>query len=380
MIIILEKSKNKNAQTLLLVLKDKEVSEQEIINALASDVESQGIFEISTVETSQLYDTKTDKVYVVGDAVSSVLLKVAKNSWKLDGEEIQQGVVTPQHFLASKAVSNLASSNHKTGEGIFVLTKLETERLKLNQRERRLLRPFHYAEEIDSYYYNSEVGHYLIYTPVEIAKDIESNPNKYPNIKAHLDKYQSVITSDHKPYGIHRARQPEWFEDAKKIIGVRKAVHPKFVVVPEVWYGDQAVLIIKLAKHKKISPHFVVAILNSKLAHFWLYQQKRQGNQLQIDKEVLLNFPFPHIDVSSAVAKKLYDNVINLVGKIVSQKQELGAVKKSEADIFGEKEREIERAIKITEHRLDQLIYRLYGLGKEDIRQIEDVVIKAVSV
>ncbi len=116
------------------------------------------------------------------------------------------------------------------------------------------MRPFHYAEEIDSYYYNPEIRYYLIYTPVEIAKDIESNPTKYPNIKSHLDKYQPVITSDRKPYGIHRARQPEWFEDPKKIICVRKTKYPKFALVPEVWYGDQAVLIIRLIKHKQLSP------------------------------------------------------------------------------------------------------------------------------
>lgn len=33
----------------------------------------------------------------------------------------------------------------------------------------------------------------------------------YPNLKKHLDKFQNVITSDNKPYGLHRARDEKIF-------------------------------------------------------------------------------------------------------------------------------------------------------------------------
>ena len=109
---------------------------------------------------------------------------------------------------------------------------------------------------------------------------------------------------------------------------------PKFVVVPEVWYGDQAVLIIRLTKHKEISPYFAVAILNSKVAHFWLFQQKRRGNQLQVDKEVLIHFPFPSIDLSNTGRKKLYDAIVTLANKVVEQRRGLEIIKSSGEDIF----------------------------------------------
>ena len=32
----------------------------------------------------------------------------------------------------------------------------------------------------------------------------------YPNLKAHLDKFIQVITSDNKPYGLHRAREEQF--------------------------------------------------------------------------------------------------------------------------------------------------------------------------
>lgn len=372
MITILRKPKDEDAKTLIMQLEDSDVSEKAITKALASDVKDQKLFAARTADTSQLYDSHTDKVYVVEDSVSQVLTKLTKDSFNLADSEIQQGVVTPQHSLTSQAISKLHKPrSHEAGEGIFVLTKKEVQNLKLNYREKKLLRPFHYAEEIDSYHYNPDVDYYLIYTPVETAEDIESNPTKYPNITSHLDKYQPVITSDHKPYGIHRARQPEWFEDPKKIICVRKTRYPKFVLVPDMWYGDQAILIIRLREHKKLSPRLALAILNSKVAHFWLFHQKRQGNQLQVDKEVLLHLPFPNTIVSTAKDKELTARILTLVKKLEAKKQELHAVKASEADIFGQQEKELQADIERTKTDIDQNVYNLYGLTKKEKQIIE---------
>ena len=38
------------------------------------------------------------------------------------------------------------------------------------------------------------------------AKDM----TPYPNLKAHLDKFTQVITSDNKPYGLHRVRDEQF--------------------------------------------------------------------------------------------------------------------------------------------------------------------------
>jgi len=374
MITILKKAEAEDAHSTILQLKNADVSEQDITKALASEVQEQELFEARTVETSQLYNPDTDKVYVIEDSVSKILNKLAESSFTLDSTEIQQGLVTPQHFLTSQALLNLDKPDtHKAGEGIFVLSKLELNRFKLTENEKALVRPFHYAEEIDAYYYNPEVSHYLIYTPLETAKDIESNPKKYPNIKSHLDNYQPVITSDRKPYGIHRARKPEWFEDPKKIVCVRKTRYPKFVVVPEAWYGDQAVLIIRLIKNKKVSPRVFTAILNSKVAHFYLFQQKRQGNQLQVDKEVLLHFPFPN-DLLIAKNKTLNSELSKLSKQVVDKRKELESVKSSDTDIFGEKVKEIETDITKLKNEIDKIVYKMYGLDKGEIEQIENLL------
>jgi len=140
MITVFKKSEDKDAKTLTLQLKDTEVSEQVITKALASDVQDQSVFEGMAVEASQLYDAKTDKVYVVEDSVSRILAKLHKNSWNLEDEEIQVGADVHQPSLRSNAISKLDNpESHKAGEGIFVLTKAEVNMLKLTQEEEKLL-------------------------------------------------------------------------------------------------------------------------------------------------------------------------------------------------------------------------------------------------
>lgn len=375
MIVILQKKRDARSKTLLLRLKDSNISEQAIIKALAMDASQQEIFDADVIDTSKLYDASRDKVYVVKDVASRILAKLSRYSFYLDATEIQQGLVTPQHFLSTASISRLPSAEaHKAGEGIFVLSKAEASRLRLTANEKKLLRPFHYAEELDSYLYKPDVKYYLIYTPVEIAKDIECNPAKYPNIRAHLDKYQSVITSDHKPYGLHRARQPEWFEDPEKIVCVRKTTYPKVAVVPEPWYADQAVLIIRLTKHKKFSPYYITAILNSKVAHFWLYHQKRQGDQLQVDKEVLLHFPFPKLDLSNQADKRVHNRLAALARKISAQKKQLESLKNGSVDLFGERARELKATVQKLKDEIDEQVFKLYRLSPTEIQQIQNAI------
>ena len=37
----------------------------------------------------------------------------------------------------------------------------------------------------------------------------------YPNIKKHLDLFTSIITSDNKPYGLHRSRNERFFMEKR---------------------------------------------------------------------------------------------------------------------------------------------------------------------
>ncbi len=56
----------------------------------------------------------------------------------------------------------------------------------------------------------------------------------YPNLKYHLDRFKDVITTDNKPYGIHRARN-EYFFKGEKILSLRKCVNRPLFSYVDCW-------------------------------------------------------------------------------------------------------------------------------------------------
>ncbi|GEM_PF-494483 len=371
MIVILRKAKGPQDTTLLLTLKTPDVSERELVAALAAEPRLQSVFDVKVIKSTKLFDVKVDKVLMVDNETTRVMNRLLKGCWHLGDAEVQIGADVHQPNLRADSLPKLASpALHKPGDGIFVVSNAEVQRLKLNLKEKALLKPFHYAEELDSYSYDQQVARWLIYTPVPIAREIKDNPGMYPNLTRHLDAYAPVITSDHAPYGIHRARQAEWFDDKNKIVGVRKTRRPRFVVIPDQWYGDQAVLIIRLVNHTDVSLHFLTAILNSTVATFWLYQEKRQGTQLQIDKEVLLHFPFPKMDNTSEAFRRSRDNVVKLAISIADWKRQLAALTLSGQDLFGEQTKVIEQKVAALISEVDTAVCQIYGLGERESKDI----------
>ena len=82
---------------------------------------------------------------------------------------------------------------------------------------------------------------------------------QFPKIKEHLDQFKKVITSDNAPYGLHRARNEDFFK-GEKIISIRKCLKPTFTYTDFDCYVTAAFYIIK---SNRINMKFLVALLNS---------------------------------------------------------------------------------------------------------------------
>jgi len=473
----------------------KKIKEEESFILSELNKENSEVFVTFSKKLSLIYSPKTDKVYVVSEGLTEKLEKLKANEYEktfnLMDNEIQQGLVTPQNFLRETGEGIFVLSDDEMKK--YGWTNDELEILKPFYYAEQIDRYF-YPVERNKYYliYTPiktciKIEKYLLKSKIEsLLKDglnklkdfilsgevekfikeftphldndslrefeklferIKNNPDineisdylnkievsQYPNIVDHLLKYKDYITSDNKPFGIHRARQPEWFEDPQKIIGVRKTQCPKFVVVEKPFYMDQSVFIIRLLEHKDYSPYYLTAILNSKLGWWWFYNQKRQGEQLQIDKEVLLNFPIPEINFGNRnenvlkTLKSKYENrdfsnlereiktfpsnsailhdflsflaqrmtelnqnkyllelfiqgklqegseekikVIELLEKHSQWKD--GASESYQKEIAKNLKSKYEQEIELTDKLIDQIVYHLYGLNEEDINIIE---------
>ncbi|EGK8087395.1 class I SAM-dependent DNA methyltransferase [Campylobacter lari] len=265
----------------------------------------------------------------------------------LDDKEVAQGIVYPQENVNKKSLEILGK-NFYIGQGIQKLTDEEVEKLNLLKNEKNLLKPIFESNSVEKYYTKKDNDFWVIYTNSSFK-----NPNSmdnYPNLKKHLDKFKKVITSDNKPYGLHRARDEKFFTGSPRIVALRKCVNePKFSYVDFDCYVSATFYVIKT---QRIDTKYLVAILNSKLMMFWLkHKGKMQSNNYQIDKEPLLNIPIVDINFKN---EKLANELISLVDEILKAK-----------------EQDKKANTKTQEDKINSIVYKLYNLNEEEIKIIE---------
>lgn len=273
-----------------------------------------------------------------------VLNKILKNgTFYLRDDEAQIGI-----GLTDKVKKKMGLTNYEVGTGIFQISTKELKSLHLTKSELKLIKPLYTSNELFRFYGNPNNDEWVIYTDSSFK-----NPNsmdKYPNLKKHLDNFRDVITSDNKPYGLHRAKQEYFFNKTPSIVSLRKCPDkPIFTYVDFDCYVTSTFFIIQTSR---IDLKFLTGLLNSKLIEFWLkHKGKMQGNNYQIDKEPLMNIPIPKI---TKYNKPLCDKIITLVEEILTIKAKDSHCNTSHL-----------------ESHIDKLVYKLYDLNNKEIQIIE---------
>ncbi len=348
MIFVLEKKKtNRNYSVDYYKVIDKNISKEELANYLITKKDGNKIegfkAKINPIEL------KDKTINFVNLEIDNILQKIReKGDYYLTNKNVAQGIVCPQEFVIDSHIKKI--DLYKKSEGIFTLKTEELNKLKLIQKEKEIIKPFYTTEQLKRYYGNHKNKLWVIYSDINVRKNIKD----YPNIKNHLDRFKKIITSDFKPYGLHRAREQKFFE-GKKIISLRKTIKPYFTYTDFPCYVTQTYFIIK---PQDINLKFLTGLLNSKLIHFWLrYKGKKQGEQLQIDKAPLLEIP---------LIKQEEEQIIKNVDLIMELRKKLESINlEIEKDI-------IKKQIQALEKQIDEMVYKLYGLTEKEKEVIED--------
>ena len=274
---------------------------------------------------------------------------LSKRNFKLLEEEVGKAIEYNMDCVKQKHLAALGNK-HKIGDGIFVISGEEKNQLSLTEGESTLAKPYYTTRELFKWYGNPKNKEWIIYTDSSF-KD-KNKIKDYPNIKRHLDQFTKVITSDNKPYGLHRARKESFFKD-EKIIAVRKCAIPTFTYADFDSYVSAAFYVIKTGR---INQKYLTGVLNSKLIAFWLkHRGKMQGSNYQIDKEPIVAIPI--FKASESKQKPLVD----LTNEIL-----LNAKKNNYSKDFEKSE-----IFNKIQQKIDQLVYDLYGLTNQEIGVIE---------
>ena len=329
MIFLLEKKSKilKNLVKISKVIDKNYLKYEEFFNKIKNKSYLYYLSEVSYIDYLE-----GENIVFLDFTLKEVFDKIKNKSTFLEKNEVAQGIVAPQDFLNKENAKKL---NRKIGEGIFVLTEEELSSKNFSLDEKKIIKPYYTTEELKKYTVINKNRYWIIYTKSSIKKNIEN----YPLIKEHLDIYSSIITSDNKPYGLHRARNEKFFKGTK-IISLRKSAgEPLFVYNEGECYVSQTFFLIKI---DRINMKYLTGLLNSKLVAFWLrYMGKMQGSNYQIDKEPLMNIPIKIAD------KNLENKIIDLVDKII----ELKKLNKDTKDL---------------EEKIDEMVYELYELTEEE--------------
>ena len=133
------------------------------------------------------------------------------------------------------------------------------------------------------------------------------------------------------------------------------------VFTNEVYLNDINSMIIY--KFKDYDPRYILGLLNSKLISFWFnmkFNKLQRGLFPQFKVKELEIFPI-------ASSKENASKIIRLVDEIISARQKNNSLKSSGS----EKER-VEQTIINLNYEIDQEVYKLYGITKEEQKIIEE--------
>jgi len=357
MIFIFKKGKTKQSyKTTYAKITDKNVGEDAIKMLLQTNLKAGdgGIAKFeATINPEQL---KGKNIVFSNQSNRNLLDKIeAKKNFELTEKEVANGI-HPHYDFVNKSIALKHSNKCNVGEGIFGLSQSEKANLHLTKEEQKLVKPYYTTEQLSRYYANPKNQLWIIYTDSRFKSPKAIIP--YPNLKAHLDKFKGVITSDNKPYGLHRARDERFFMD-EKIIALRKCPgRPIFTYTDFDCYVSATFYVIKT---ERLNQKYLTGLLNSTLIKYWLkHKGKMQGSNFQIDKEPLLNIPLLKPD------EKSQEQIVQLVDRVMELYQNFRNTS-TNTDKWHSLKSEIEKV----EQQLDEAVYKLYGLTNDEIKTIE---------
>jgi len=357
MIFVFKKEKPKKSyQTAYAKITDKNIGEDAVNLLLQSNLKAgnSGITKFdATINPKQL----TGKNIVFANQTNDEILNKieAKKNFELTEKEVANGI-HPHYDFVNKAISDRHGNKFEIGEGIFGLTSKEKENLHLAKEEKSLIKPYFTTEQLSRYYADQNNTLWLIYTDSKFKNPNEMKP--YPNIKAHLDRFKNVITSDNKPYGLHRARDEKFFAGEKIIVQRKCTNRPVFTYTDFDCYVSATFYVIKT---QRLNQKYLTGLLNSNLVKYWLKNKgKMQGSNFQIDKEPLLNLPLIKPD------EKIQNEIVLLVEKTIKLYQDFHSTSANT-----DKRHSLKNEIEKLERKIDEAIYKLYGLTNEEINIME---------
>lgn len=230
-----------------------------------------------------------------------------------------EAIGTVRQGIAENPATINARTNRRYGErwsvgsGVFVLSGAELAALALDQRQRRIVVPYHALGDIGRWRL-APPSRWLIYATAATWPNLEDAPT----LAAHLRRYRPIMEARRETANGRRAWwHLHWPRDAslwgqQKLIALQMAPRPSFAVAERAAYVSFSANVVLLDEVQE-SLHYVAAVLNSSLLARWFdVHGKRRGVGLDISGSLLRRAPVRRIDFEVPRQRSLHDECADL--------------------------------------------------------------------
>ncbi len=335
----------KGMHNLIFTLSKKNIESAKIqyIDKSNKEFRKEDIYYEKYLTAKEMLFSEDDNI-VIYESVSyfNIIDKIlSKSDFRL-GEisKINQGIVSGgdrvSNLMLTKKLSIeiINTENIKKDDGIYVFDKDESINSEFEK-------PFYKNSDINKYFVKKESQRKILYLTDNTLVDDDSLGLN------HLRKYYEVLCQRRevkkgtkKWFSLQWPRVQSIFE-GEKIVVPQRAMENIFAYSSGEFYASADVYYItKSQKPLK----YLLAILNSKLIYFWLYNRgKRKGKSLELYAKPLSQIPIPQME------KELEKKIIDIVDNIF----------------------DLEKLDRKSLHSIDELIFKYYNITDEEKQLIE---------
>jgi len=357
MVTIISKGQDENMNARTCITQRTGLATNTVLQSILTWTDSETSY--FKVPQSTLYEGGECYIRPAGTAESEDdPLQGILNKLKAQGQEliqfcnVNQGIISSADKVTRKHLKNY-NIKAQLGEGIFVLNVDEIRNLDIKSSEKKILKPWFKNSDVQRWLTNDSCFEYLIYADRR-TQNLEGN-----SLKKHLLRFKPVLddSTDNSPY-LHRPRDIDFC--GPKIVVPQRSYENTFAYNDIPWYASADVYYIT-EKYVNMNLKYCLALLNSKLYYLWLYHKgKRKGEMLELYQVPLSEIPIKKI------TKADQNPFISIVDKILTITQD--------EDYISNPAKQAK--VGILESQIDQLVYQLYGLTKEEKAVVEGKVIK----
>ncbi|MDO9575920.1 MAG: TaqI-like C-terminal specificity domain-containing protein, partial [bacterium] len=311
----------------------------------------------------------TERVWnLYPERIRSILEKIQKiGDTAINVFDIPNGISTNADRVSDKNIKYIPSwkiqkFNIKTGDPIFLLKGTDLSDLRLDMKEKELVKPYYQNVDLGSYVPERISDSYIIYT------DDSVQINNYPMIIRHLEKYREILENragrTYVWYRLHRPREKEIFERVKIISPHYRHTRPFVYSDSELYTSEENYIMIKHQKIQEDEKYFI-ALLNSLVVDMWIVNacgKKASGYELLASN--LTNIPIRRINFDDEKEVEVHSSLVKKVDGIIKLKKELAEYNKFYSGVRLTRIENLEDVPEPDEYLLTK------NLGDEDKRNI----------